>query len=236
MKVISLVPNDIGQYSAPMNTDAMFVLGDNQAWWPDSLDMTEFNANNGCVNLVVARKTVKSYSVNSEALESYNQKVLAIATNMKIMDMAATCQAMIYNGADVELSTGTEHFSFTSNDQLNIDAMFDAVKMGATEYPYHQDGGKCMIYSAEDIFKIYVASKSTVTYHTTYNNSIKQWITRETDLDTINGIYYGIELPSDLKAEFDSLIAQSKQIMDDLIAKLTSQLSLSAEDAEAATT
>ena len=26
MKVISLVPNDIGQYSAPMNTDAII-------WW-----------------------------------------------------------------------------------------------------------------------------------------------------------------------------------------------------------
>lgn len=226
MKVISLVPNDIGQYSAPMNTDAMFVLGDNQAWWPDSLDMTEFNANSGCVNLVVARKTVKSYSVNSEALEAYNAKLLTSTREQKIVDMAATCQAMIYNGADVELSTGTEHFSFTSNDQLNIDAMFDAVKMGATEYPYHQDGGKCMIYSAEDIFKIYVASKSTITYHTTYNNSIKQWINRETNLTTLQSMYYGIELPSDLKAEFDSLIAQSQQIMNDLIEKLTSQLSL----------
>ena len=191
MKVISLAPNDIGQYSAPMNTDAMFVLGENQAWWPDSLDMT-----------------------------------LTATREQKIVDMAATCQAMIYNGADVELSTGTEHFSFTSNDQLNIDAMFDAVKMGATEYPYHQDGGKCMIYSAEDIFKIYVASKSTITYHTTYNNSIKQWINRETNLTTLQGMYYGIELPSDLKSEFDALIAQSKEIMDQLIEKLTSQLSL----------
>ena len=76
--------NDIGQYSAPMNTDAMFVLGENQAWWPDSLDMTDFNTNSGCVTLVVARKTVKSYSVNSEALEAYNAKVLTATRELML--------------------------------------------------------------------------------------------------------------------------------------------------------
>ena len=47
-----------------------------------------------------------------------------------------TCQSTIYNGIDVELTTGTEHFSLEPNDQTNIDSMFTAVTLGATQYPY----------------------------------------------------------------------------------------------------
>ena len=43
-------------------------------------------------------------------------------------------QSLIYAGIDVQLTTGQEHFSLEPNDQTNIDSMFTAVTLGATQY------------------------------------------------------------------------------------------------------
>ena len=226
MKVISLSMTDNGQYNMPVEVGVMTDIGEGYAWWPDSLDMTTFIENHGCVTLEIARNTVKSYSVNTEALNLYNTQVLADTRNSKITEMSVACNLAIYEGSDVSLSDQTvKHFSFTDKDQINIDGMFEAVKLGASQYLYHADNGDCMMYSAADIVAIYVACKSTVTYHTTYNNSIKKWIKRETDLTTLQNMTYGVELPEDLKTEFNQLIADGKAIIDDLVAKLTEQMS-----------
>ena len=50
-------------------------------------------------------------------------------------DASETCQNFIYAGIDVELSDGTQHFSLMPNDQTNIDSMFAAITLGASEYP-----------------------------------------------------------------------------------------------------
>ena len=55
---------------------------------------------------------------------------------------------------------GPEHFSLEPNDQTNIDSMFTAVTLGATQYPYHSDGAQCKMYSAVDIVTLYVAYKT----------------------------------------------------------------------------
>jgi len=83
-------------------------------------------------------------------------------------DASEACQNFIYAGIDVELSDGTQHFSLMPNDQTNIDSMFAAITLGASEYPYHPDGGKCVMYSAADIITLYSEYKSFVTKQTTY--------------------------------------------------------------------
>ena len=63
MKIISLSMTDNGQYSMPFEAGVMSGISDGYAWWPDSLDVTDFVENHGCVTLEIARNTVKSYSV-----------------------------------------------------------------------------------------------------------------------------------------------------------------------------
>lgn len=109
-------------------------------------------------------------------------------------DASETCQNFIYAGIDVELSDGTQHFSLMPNDQTNIDSMFAAITLGASEYPYHPDGGKCVMYSAADIITLYSEYKSFVTKQTTYCNALRQWAKRETDPNVIGSIYYGYSL------------------------------------------
>lgn len=136
---------------------------------------------------------------------------------------SATCQDLIYAGIDVELSSGTQHFSLEPNDQTNIDSMFAAVTLGVTEYPYHPDGGQCVMYSAADILTLYVAYKSFVTQQTTYCNFLRIWCQRETDKAVLGQIVYGSELPDDLNAEMQAILtaaaAQIQAIVDALKAK-----------------
>ena len=119
---------------------------------------------------------------------------------------AETCQSLIYAGIDVELSNGRQHFSLETHDQANIDSMFTAVTLGASQYPYHADGGRCVMYPAKDIVSLYVAYKGFITQQTTYCNFLKLWIGRETDRDVLASIWYGSQLPEDLDAEMRAVL------------------------------
>ena len=102
----------------------------------------------------------------------------------------------------------------------NIDSIFNAVLLGATAYPYHADGKQCKLYSAADIVTLYTAKQSTITQQTTYNNSLRQWISRETSLEVLKGISYGVELPEDLKAEVADILQKAKEQVEAIAKKL----------------
>lgn len=153
----------------------------------------------------------------------WNKKDLPTLAEKKLDVISAACEATITAGIDVELSGGTEHFSLTGNDQTNIDGIFNAVVMGATEYPYHADGKACCMYSAEDIIALYVTAKTFVTYQTTYHNALKQWLKRETDKNVIAGIEYGSDLPDDLAADMQNILAAAQEQINAIVAKLNAQ-------------
>lgn len=150
----------------------------------------------------------------------WKKENLLTLAEKKAAEVNAACEAAIYGGIEVELSGGAEHFALTLKDQANIDSMFDAVKMGAEKYLYHADNGRCMMYSAADIAVIYTASKTHITYCTTYCNSLKQWIKRETDPAVLGAIRYGSELPEDLAAEMERLLAEAQEVVAGIVAKL----------------
>lgn len=155
--------------------------------------------------------------------EAIPQPVLPTPEKLRAqkVDMAnGTCEATIYAGVDAELSAGIQHFALTPNDQTNIDSMFAAVTLGATEYPYHADGEKCAMYSAADILTLYVAYKGFVTQQTTYCNFLKIWINRETDPAVLGAICYGSELPEDLAAEMQTILAAAQSQIEAVASKL----------------
>ena len=143
----------------------------------------------------------------------------------KLEEASDACEAAITAGIDVLFGDGTqEHFSLEVPDQSNIDGVFNAVMLGATAYPYHADGKQCKLYSAADIVTLYTAKQSAITQQTTYNNALRQWIGRETSLEVLRGISYGVELPEDLKAEVADILQKAKEQVEAIAKKLeTSQ-------------
>ena len=140
----------------------------------------------------------------------------------KLEEASDACEAAITAGIDVLFGDGTqEHFSLEAPDQSNIDSIFNAVVMlGATAYPYHADGKQCKLYSAADIVTLYTAKQSAITQQTTYNNALRQWIGRETSLEVLKRISYGVELPEDLKAEVADILQKAKEQVEAIAKKL----------------
>ena len=126
----------------------------------------------------------------------------------KTAEMSAACNAAITAGMDVTTTQGTEHFSLQETDQINLTAAVTAVQQGAAGYPYHADGELCRMFTAAEIGAVGQASIAHKLYHTTYCNHLFAWIRRATAAE-LAGITYGAELPEDLAASMQALLAQA---------------------------
>lgn len=120
---------------------------------------------------------------------------------LKKAEISDACEQTIYNGIDVEMSTGTQHFSLTEKDQINIFGLQATIESGETRIEYHSDGNPCIYYSVEDIQKLIAAAMGFVKYNTTYCNSLNVWISKETNAQTISEMYYGMEIPEEHQSE-----------------------------------
>ena len=140
----------------------------------------------------------------------------------KLKEVSADCEKAIYAGVDVIFADESQkHFSLQPNDQTNIDGVFNAIVLGATEYPYHADGEPCKMYSAADIVSLYVASKGYITKQTTYNNALRQQIRREDDSDALKSIKYGVDLPDDLNEDMNEILVKANEQVQSIVSKLT---------------
>ena len=106
------------------------------------------------------------------------------AIPQKVNEFSKICQQTIENGADIvfdeaDAENTTEHFDFTTEDQANINSMFNAVLLGATEYPYHSKGNLCKVYTKDQISKIYITMQATVTGQNSYYNAMKNFLETE---------------------------------------------------------
>lgn len=145
--------------------------------------------------------------------EEIKADILPSLREAKHAEISAASEAAIYAGMDVETTQGTEHFSLTEKDQINLTTAKNAVDKGAAAYPYHADGEMCRIFTAAEINAIGQASISHKIYHTTYCNHLFEWI-RRADAAELAGITYGAELPDDLAAHMQEILTQAGAVAE----------------------
>lgn len=116
------------------------------------------------------------------------------------------CTNTIHNGIDVETSMGTEHFSLTEVDQININVLYAQCLNGVPSVPYHADGAICREFSAEEMVVLGKAALQYVIYCTTLCNHIRAWINRAETVEEVVSIHFNSELPADLQESFNSVI------------------------------
>lgn len=125
-------------------------------------------------------------------------------------ELSEACHNAIVAGVDVELSDGTTgHFSLEETDQINLTTAYGAVQDGAAGYPYHADGQLCKMYPAADITAISQAATAHKLYHLTYCNHLMAWAKRAETADELAAITYGAELPDDLAANMQEVLADA---------------------------
>lgn len=127
----------------------------------------------------------------------------------KRSEISQICNATICAGVDVTLSDGSvEHFAMTDEDQLNLFGKQAQLASGADQVEYHSDGEACRFYSAADASLIITAAMTFKTYHTTYTNSMFQWIKALKKASTIAAVNYGDAIPVKYQSDVLKVLLQ----------------------------
>lgn len=131
----------------------------------------------------------------------------------KRTEVSDACEQTIYNGVSVTLlDSTTEHFALTEHDQINLFGKQAQLAAGVQELEYHADGQPCRYYSAADMQAIIAAAMWHVSYHTTYCNALNMWIAACGDVEDVQAISYGADVPEEYQSEV--LKAYLKEIAD----------------------
>ena len=148
-------------------------------------------------------------------------RTLDEAQSEKISQLSAVCNALIVAGADIQLADGsTQHFDYSTEDQLNISDMFSAVVLGASCYPYQPTNGSCAVYQAADIVTIYTALAGQKTAQLTYYHQLKDYVR---SLETVAGadaVVYGQPLTGAWLEHYNATIQTAQQQMQAVLARL----------------
>ncbi len=167
----------------------------------------------GFATITVENGEVANLEVNQEALDAYdaaNKPDISTLREEKVAELSVACRDAIIDGIDVTLSDGDAgHFSLEETDQINLTTAYNAVLAGAAGYPYHADGSLCKMYPAADITAISEAATTHKLYHLTYCNHLMAWAKRVETADELAAITYGAELPDDLAANMQEVLANA---------------------------
>lgn len=116
----------------------------------------------------------------------------------KKIEINSAYKSVKENGFDVALSTGIEHFPLSDEDATFLFGKQFELSSGNTEYLSYQDkDNHCKLYSRADMQAIINQAFIFTNYQTTYRNTLYEWIEECTDKESVNAIYYGIEIPED---------------------------------------
>lgn len=162
-------------------------------------------------NLKHAVGIVNPNSMSLEEFKTYYKSIIG-----------GQCKQAIYSGCDIETSLGTKHFSYTAEDQQNIQDLFITILASQENLslPYHADGNYCEIFTGFDIITIFSVLSSNKIYQTTYCNILNRMIETQTSINGIKDIVYGMEITNDNDKELlNNIVAQGQHIIKKLMKK-----------------
>lgn len=148
-------------------------------------------------------------------------RTLDEAQSEKISQLSAVCNALIVAGADIRLADGsTQHFDYSTEDQLNISDMFSAVVLGASCYPYQPANGSCAVYQAADIVTIYTTLAGQKTAQLTYYHQLKDYVQTLETVAGADAVVYGQPLTGAWLEHYNAAIQTAQQQMQAVLARL----------------
>lgn len=118
----------------------------------------------------------------------------------KKQEMANACEQTIYNGVDIDLKSGREHFSLTIQDQLNLMNKKNELKTQETQFKYHADGKPFIYFSKEEMEKIVKETDDFIEYHRVYCNSLYIYIETLKLKEEVERVKYGMEVPIEYRS------------------------------------
>ena len=132
-------------------------------------------------------------------IDPIEQETIDFIRSSKLKEMSYACRTTIEAGFDLDIHDEKQHFSLTTQDQLNLMSL-GAMAQTQSLIPYHADGEQTTFYTSEEINEIVDAANSFKIYHTTYYNALKDYINSLETIEEISAITYGVEIPEEYKS------------------------------------
>ena len=162
-------------------------------------------------------KYVEPTPENPEPTEPIIETLENIKTN-KISELNTICNKMITSGVDVEIDGKTEHFSYTIEDQANIDDIAQMAKSTNMEQSYHCDNGSCKLYTVEEITKIYMTQKMNKAHNITYANQLKLYVKSLKEKAEVESIAYVQDLTGQYLNTYNTIMEHEQSVAKAFIA------------------
>lgn len=192
----------------------------------DKENVARLYQNSMITEVGVLNAITMGWITTDEAVEIVGEdNAVEIIREAKLAEISGACNSVIVDGFDIELSGETEHFNLSIEDQSNIANLFRVVELGGTQFPYQADGGRCRVYTAQEIAQIYLAAQTAITTQTTYHNELKAYVQSLTSVDKISAVTYGMNLPKKYATEMQEKLAVAQSQMEAIAGRLTNHAS-----------
>lgn len=166
----------------------------------------------------------KSVYIEPEIEEVITQELtLEEIKEQKISEFSSLTNQTIENGQDIELISGTDHFTYKQTDQANIKNAFDIAnalisKGQNIEIPFYDSNNVCKKYTTQDIITIYMSMQSYITYMTTLCHQLEAMVKDSNDKEFIQNLTLDLgNLTGKYLETFNEMINQSKEIIQILV-------------------
>lgn len=121
---------------------------------------------------------------------------------MKKQEIYAAYQAVKAAGVDIEISTGTERFPAREENVTFLFGKQLEVMSGDKELISYQDAqDHCKFYSRTDMQTIINTVFAFMDYQTTYRNNLCEWTDRCQNVQEVEQVHYGAEIPEEFRSE-----------------------------------
>ena len=130
------------------------------------------------------------------------------------------CTKNIENGLNIETSThGLQHFTYDDYDQKNILTLATNAMATKIDVPYHAQNSNCVIYSWQDMAKIYISLQKNLLYHNTYVNALHTLLKTKNSKEDLKAVVYGVQVEGDILDNMNIALAQGQKLMNAVLVK-----------------
>ncbi len=120
---------------------------------------------------------------------------------MKKQEIRAAYQTVKAAGVDIEISTGTERFPMNEENVTFLFGKQMEITAGRELISYQDAQDHCKFYSCADMQTIINTAFAFVDFQTTYRNNLCEWVDKCQDVQEVEQIYYGAEIPEEYRNE-----------------------------------
>ena len=194
--------------SSNITRDDVIFIRKGQGSFFDNVELDEIIDFEGLPKFKIVNNII--ISVTDKDKQVLREKKLSAAKRNKIELLSKYCEQNIIAGIDYK----DKHFSYEITDQNNL---YNAVQLALSTglaAPFHADGETCELYSLEDIVSIYIKQQTNLTHNSTYYNQLKLFVNSLTDINMVNGVYYGQELIGEFLDKYNEIMTQAKLIIN----------------------